>query len=44
VKCVDLLVGNSKLAAHGSINVLSKLATIQVSDATIDQPPQTCID
>jgi len=36
-----LIVGNSKLAAHGSIYVLSKLATVEEGYAPIDQGPQT---
>lgn len=40
-KGVDLVVGNSELAAHGSIYVLSKLTTIEKGDAAIDQRSQT---
>ena len=37
----NLVVGNSELAAHGSIYVLSKLATVEEGDAPIDQCSQT---
>jgi hypothetical protein len=40
---VNLIVGNPELAAHGSINVLSKLATVEEGDAPIDQRSQTSI-
>ena len=37
----NLVVGNSELAAHGSIYILSKLATVEEGDAPIDQCSQT---
>ena len=40
---VNLGVGNSELAAHGSIYVLSKLATVKEGDAPVDQRSQTCV-
>jgi hypothetical protein len=36
-----LVVGNSELAAHGSIYVLSKFATVEEGYAPIDQRTQT---
>ena len=40
---LNLVVGNSELAAHGSINVLSKLATVEEGNAPIDQCSQTWV-
>jgi hypothetical protein len=40
-KRVNLVIGNSELAAHGSIYVLSKLATVEEGDAPVNQGPQT---
>ena len=41
---VDLVIGNSEAAAHGSVYILSKLAAIQKSDTTIDEGTQSRID
>ena len=41
---VDLVMGNSEAAAHGSVDVLSKLAAIQESHATIDEGTQSRTD
>jgi hypothetical protein len=38
---VNLGIRNSELAAHGSIYVLSKLATVEESNAPVDQRSQT---
>ena len=38
---VNLVVGNSELAAHGSIYVLSKLAAVEKGNAPIEQCAQT---
>jgi hypothetical protein len=37
---INLVIRNSKLTAHGSINVLSKLAAVKKGDAAIDQRSQ----
>ena len=41
---VDLVVGNSEAAAHGSVDVLSKFTAIQESHATINEGTKSRID
>ena len=38
---INLLVGDSQLAANGSVDVLSKLTVIERSHATVKQRSQT---
>ena len=41
--CFDLLIGDAEPAAHGSVDVLSKLAAIEERNPTINQCSQTRI-